>query len=221
MTKFPKSTLHHDVLDELEWDPSIDASKIGVSVDSGVVTLTGHVHSYADKVAAERVVKRVKDVSAVANDIEVKLDNDGERDDTDIAKAAIDALRWNASVPRDKVKVTVMNHGWVNLDGEVDWEYQRRVAFDTVRSLRGVRGVTNSIAVMPKINAADVKQKIEAALRRSAEVDAKQISVETSDGRVTLRGNVRSWVEREDAVSAAWAAPGVRKVVDELKVRAA
>jgi osmotically-inducible protein OsmY len=221
MTNLPNSTLQHDVLTELEWDPSIDAGKIGVSVESGVVTLNGHVSSYPEKSAAERIAKRVKGVDAIANDIEVKLDLEGQRDDTDIAKAALDALRWNVALPRDKVKVTVTNGGSVTLEGEVNWDYQRRVAFDAVRSLRGVRLVTNNIAVIPKVKAADVKDKIEAALRRSAEIDSKKISVETSDGRVTLRGSVRSWVEREDAVSAAWAAPGVRKVVDELKVRAA
>lgn len=221
MTNVPNSTLQHDVLTELEWDPSIDAGKIGVSVESGVVTLTGHVRSYSEKSAAERIAKRVKGVDAMANDIEVKLDIEGQRDDTDIAKAALDALRWNVALPRDKVKVMVTNGGWVTLEGEVDWDYQRRAAFDAVRSLRGVRVVNNNIAVIPKVKAADVKDKIEAALRRNAEIDSKKISVETSDGRVTLRGSVRSWVEREDAVSAAWAAPGVRKVVDELKVRAA
>jgi len=221
MTNLPNSTLQHDVLTELEWDPSIEAGKIGVSVENGVVTLNGHVSNYSEKSAAERIAKRVKGVDAVANDIEVKLDLEGQRDDTDIAKAALDALRWNVALPRDKVKVMVTNGGWVTLEGEVDWDYQRRVAFDAVRSLRGVRVVTNNIAVIPKVKAADVKDKIEAALRRNAEIDSKKISVETTDGRVTLRGSVRSWVEREDAVSAAWAAPGVRKVVDELKVRAA
>ena len=221
MTNLPNSTLQHDVLTELEWDPSIEAGKIGVSVENGVVTLNGHVSNYSEKSAAERIAKRVKGVDAVANDIEVKLDLEGQRDDTDIAKAALDALRWNVALPRDKVKVMVTNGGWVTLEGEVDWDYQRRVAFDAVRSLRGVRVVTNNIAVIPKVKAGDVKDKIEAALRRSAEIDSKKISVETTDGRVTLRGSVRSWVEREDAVSAAWAAPGVRKVVDELRVRAA
>ncbi|MGZ4778697.1 MAG: BON domain-containing protein [Thermoanaerobaculia bacterium] len=218
MTQVADSTLQHDVLDELEWDPSIDASKIGVSVDSGVVTLTGHVATYAEKIAAEGIAKRMKYVSAVANDIEVNVD--GVRNDTDIATAALDAIRWNAALPKDKVKVMVAD-GWVTLEGDLDWNYQRRVAFDTIRNLRGVRGVKNNIAVIPKAKVADVKEKIEAALRRSAELDAKKISVETSDGRVTLRGSVRSWVEHEDAVNAAWAAPGVRNVVDELRVRAA
>ncbi len=218
MTKLTSSKLQHEVLDELEWDPSVDSTKIGVTVENGVVTLTGHVRSYSEKLAADRIAKRVKDVDAVANEIEVKLD--GERDDSDIAAAALDALRWNVTLPKDKVKVTVAK-GWLTLQGDLEWDFQRRAAFDAVRNLRGVRGVTDNIAIIPKLKAGDVKEKIEAALRRKAELDAKKISVETSNGRVTLRGDVRSWVEREDAVEAAWAAPGVHNVVDELRVRAA
>jgi osmotically-inducible protein OsmY len=214
------NTLQHDVLAELEWDPSVDASRIGVSIDNGVVTLSGHVRNDSEKAAAERIAKRVKGVNAVADEIEVKLATGNERDDADIAKAALDALRWNVVVPAAKCKVVVTG-GWVMLEGEVEWEYQRRAAFDTVRSLRGVRGVMINVVVKPRVNAADVKEKIEAALRRNAEIDARKISVDTSHGSVTLRGTVRSFVEREDAVSAAWAAPGVRKVIDELRVRAA
>jgi osmotically-inducible protein OsmY len=220
MTRTVDSELQHDVMAELEFDPSVDASKIGVAVEDGIVTLTGHAQNYSEKAAAERIAKRVKGVDAVANDIEVKLAIDAERDDSDLARVALEALRWNASLPRDRVKVGV-NAGWVTLEGELEWEYQRRAAYDCVRALHGVRGVTNSIAVSPKVQPGDVKEKIEAALRRNAEVDAKKITVEAVDGRVTLKGVVRSWVEREDAVSAAWAAPGVRNVVDELKIRAA
>lgn len=175
------NTLQHDVLAELAWDPSVDASRIGVSIDNGVVTLSGHVRNDSEKAAAERIAKRVKGVNAVADEIEVKLATGNERDDADIAKAALDALRWNVVVPAAKCNVVVK----------------------------------------PPVNAADVKEKIEAALRRNAEIDARKISVDISDGSVTLRGTVRSFVEREDAVSAAWAAPGVRKVIDELRVRAA
>lgn len=220
MSRDTNSKLQHDVLAELEWDPRVDATQIGVTADDGVVTLTGHVRNYSEKGAAERIAKRVKGVKAVADELEVKLAIDSERDDGDIAKSAVDALRWNVAVPAAKCTVAVTD-GWITLDGEADWEYQRRAAYESVRTLRGVRGVTNNIIVVPKANAADVKTKIEAALRRNAEVDASRITVDTSDGRVTLRGTVRSFVEREDAVSAAWAAPGVRKVVDELRVRAA
>lgn len=220
MTKNLDSELQHDVLAELEWDPSVDSAKIGVSAENGVVTLTGHVHNYSEKASAERIAKRVKGVDAVANAIEVKLAMDAERDDSDVARAAVEALHWNVSLPHDRVKVTV-NDAWVTLEGELEWEYQRRTAYDAVRTLHGVRGVTNNIAVAPKVLASDVREKIEAALRRNAEIDAKNISVEASDGKVILKGIVRSWVEREDAVSAAWSAPGVKTVVDELKIRAA
>jgi osmotically-inducible protein OsmY len=219
MTKSTSSSLQHDVLAELEWDPSIDATKIGVSAEDGVITLTGHVKNYASKWAAERIVRGVHGVKAIANDLEVRLPGDSKRDDTDIAKAAIEAMRWNVAVPSDKVKVAV-SKGWITLSGELDWQYQKHAAEQSVHYLRGVRGVTNDIHVSPRVVASDVKQKIEAALKRSAEVDARKISVETSDSRVTLRGNVRSWAEHEDAVHAAWAAPGVRTVVDELRIRA-
>jgi VCBS repeat-containing protein len=211
-------SLQHDVLAELEWDPSVDASKIGVTTDDGVVTLTGHVRSYSDKWTAERIAKRVVGVRAVANDIDVKLSSDVSRNDTDIAKAALQALSWNSSVPGEKVKVTV-DHGWITLTGNLDWHYQKRNAEATVRHLKGVRGVTNDIHVAPHVGASDVKRKIEAALKRSADVDAGKISVQTSDDRVTLRGSVRSWAEHDDAVNAAWAAAGVGTVVDEIRIR--
>lgn len=217
MTKGMSSSLQHDVLAELEWDPSVDAAKIGVTADDGVVTLTGHVSSYPERWAAERIAKRVHGLKAVANELEVKLPGDGKRDDTEIAKAAVDALRWNILVPGEKVKVTVTN-GWVTLTGDLDWQYQKRAAEESVGYLKGVRAVSNDIHVAPRVAASDVKQKIEAALKRSAEVDAKKISVETSDSRVTLRGSVRSWTEHDDALDAAWAAPGVRTVVDELRI---
>lgn len=218
MSSLADSELQHHVIEELEWDPSVDSSKIGVTAENGIVTLTGHVANYSEKLSAERIAKRVASVDAVANDIEVKLE--GHRDDGDIAAAALDALRWNVSLPKDRVTVTVAQ-GWLTLEGELEWDFQRRAAFDAVRNLRGVRGVTDKIAIVPRVNASDVKDKIEAALRRNAELDAKNISVETKEGNVTLRGTVRSWVEREDAVEAAWAAPGVRSVLDKLRIRAA
>lgn len=219
MTKGTSSSLQHDVLAELEWDPSVDATKIGVTTDEGVVTLTGHVSRYTDKWMAERIAKRVQGVKAIANDLEVKLSTENQRDDTEIAKAAVEALRWNISVPAEKIKVTVTK-GWLTLTGELDWQYQKRAAEHSVRYLKGVHGVSNEIHVAPRVAAKDVKQKIEAALKRSAEVDSRKISVETSDSRVTLRGNVRSWAEHDDALIAAWAAPGVQTVVDELRIHA-
>jgi osmotically-inducible protein OsmY len=218
MTKSMETSLKHDVEDELEWDPVIDASKIAVVANDGVVTLSGIVRSYSDKWNAEKIAKRVHGAQGVANDIEVVIDESEHRDDSDIATSAVNALNWNFSIPKDRIKLTVAR-GWLTLDGEVDWQYQRRAAEDAVRHLRGVRGLSNQIIVRPKVQATDVKDKIESALRRNAEIDAKKIVVQTSDGSVTLTGAVRSWVEREDAVNAAWAAPGVIKVVDRIEIR--
>lgn len=220
MTRTHDIELRKDILDELEWDPSIDARTIGVTIEDGIVALTGHVPTYADKTTAEKIVKRVHNVVGVANDIEVKLPIAAERDDVDIARSAVNALEWNVSVPEDMVQVTV-SHGWVTLDGKVEWYYQKRAAEDAVHVLAGVRGVSNNITVatkQPRVE--DVKGKIEAALKRSAELDARKIVVQASNGKVTLTGTVRSWVEREDAVNAAWSAPGVTNVVDQIRIAA-
>ena len=219
MNKTQDINLRKDVVEELEWDPSIDARTIGVAVEDGIVALTGHVASYADKMSAERIVKRVHGVVGLADDIEVKVPATAARDDVDIVRSAVNALEWNVSVPDGRVKVSVTK-GWVTLDGEVEWYYQKRAAEDAVRMLAGVRGVSNNIAVKAvKPQVSDVKEKIEAALKRNAELDARKISVQTSDGRVTLRGSVRSWIEREDAVHAAWSAPGVTNVVDDIRIQ--
>lgn len=211
--------LRKDVLDELEWDPSIDARTIGVAVEDGVVALTGHVDSYAEKATAEKIVKRVHGVQGVANDIEVKPESALDRNDADIALSAVHALEWNVHVPKDRVQVTVRN-GWVTLEGDVDWHYQRAAAEDAVFLLAGVRGVDNEIVIATQQTGENVKEKIEAALRRNAEIDAKNIDVQAIDGKVTLSGTVRSWVEREDAVHAAWSAPGVSSVIDHIRIHA-
>lgn len=219
-TKTQDIELRKDVVDELEWDPSIDARTIGVAIEGGIIALTGHVSSYADKTNAEKIVKRVHGVQGVANDLEVKLSTSLERDDVDIARSAVNALEWNVSVPKNRIKVTVAK-GWVTLDGSVDWYYQRRAAEDAVFLLAGVRGVANNINVTTKqVHVQDVTGKIEAALKRNAEIDAKKILVQASDGKVTLSGTVRSWVERQDAVNAAWSAPGVMSVVDQIRIHA-
>jgi osmotically-inducible protein OsmY len=210
--------LQHDVLEELQWEPSIDAARIGVAADHGVVTLTGHVDNYAEKVEAEKAAKRVAGVEAVANDLEVRHMAEPAPDDPDIAQRALSALDWNVSVPKQRLKVTV-TQGWVTLDGDVDWYYQKRAAEDAVHDLMGVRGITNSITVTPRVRAAEVKEKIDAALRRSAEVDAKKIVVDAAASKVTLRGTVRSWAEHEDVLNAAWSAPGVTAVEDHLSIR--
>lgn len=209
--------LQHDVQDELEWDPSVDAAQIGVTAKDGVVTLTGHAAKLADKLAAERLAKRVYGTRAVANDIEVLLPRGSERTDTDIAGAALTALKWDSLVPDDRITVTV-RHGFITLEGTVHWQYQKEAATRAVHNLIGVKGVSNQIVVTPTAKSAEIKDRIEAAFKRSAEVDARKITVEVTNGKVMLRGRVRSWSERDEALRAAWAAPGVTDVDDRLDV---
>ena len=209
--------LQEHVQNALDWEPSIDAADIGVSVDAGIVTLRGDVKSYSELATAERVALHVYGVKAVANDIEVRLRDDHRRTDTDIAQAAASALKWNTMVPHDRITVAVTN-GRVTLNGKVDWEYQRTAAGNSVRDLAGVRGVTNLISLEPHVRVMDVKSKIEAALKRSAEIDARRIKVEVADSKVILSGNVHSWFERNEAQQAAWAAPGVKEVDDRIAV---
>jgi osmotically-inducible protein OsmY len=212
--------LQQHVLDALDWDAGVDAAGIGVSADNGVVTLRGDVSTYAEKQEAERVALRVYGVKAVANDIVVRLASGHERTDTEIAQTAVAALRWDSVVPPSRVTVTVAD-GWVTLNGTLDTYYQSAAAERTMRNLRGVKGVSNAILLetpVRSVSTTDVAAKIEAALKRSAEVDARRISVSARDGKVVLTGNVRSWAERADAEHAAWAAPGVMEVDDRISV---
>lgn len=209
--------LQQYVQDALDWEPSVDAAEIGVSVENGVVTLRGDVKSYSERATAERVTLGVYGVKAVANELEVRLRDGQQRTDSDIAQSVLSALQWNTQVPENRITVSVSS-GWVTLKGRVDWQYQRSIAESVVRDLIGVRGVTNSISVEPHVSAADVKTKIEAALKRSAEIDARRINVAVSDSKVTLTGNVHAWFERDEARRAAWSAPGVKNVEDRLAV---
>jgi osmotically-inducible protein OsmY len=209
--------IERDVKDELLWNPDLDASDIAVSVKKGVVTLAGFVKSYSDKYEAEAAAKRVAGVSAVANDLEVRLPAIDQRPDPDIARDAVDAIKNQLPISSQNIKVVVKS-GWVTLEGAVEWQYQRNTAETAVRRIRGVRGVTNSIVVKPHVEPTEIKRKIQEAFRRSAEIDANRVQVETHGSEVILKGSVRSWIEREEAERAAWAAPGVTKVDDRLIV---
>jgi osmotically-inducible protein OsmY len=211
------SEIERDVRDELKWDPYIDAEDIAVSVKDGVVTLAGFTHSYFDRLEAESAAKRVAGVRAVANDIEVRLPSIDQRPDPDIARDAVAALKTELPISHEKIKVTLKD-GWVTLEGAVEWQYQRSAAENAVRKIKGVKGVTNVIAVRPKLEPTEVKRKIMDAFKRNAEVDANRITVEANGGEVVLKGTVRSWIERDEAERVAWSAPGVTRVDDRIAV---
>jgi len=209
--------IQKDIIAELKWEPSLRDDDIAVSVRDGVVTLAGFTDSYVDRWKAEQVASKVKGVKAIANDIEVKLPSSSTRPDPDIARAALDALRWNISVPHDRIKVKV-EKGWVTLEGDVDWYYQKEAAERSVRYLTGVRGVSNLMTLRARPVPADIKQKIKDALQRGAEFDAEHITVEMDGSKVILRGTVRSFAEMQDAERAARNAPGVTEVENRLTV---
>jgi osmotically-inducible protein OsmY len=211
------SQLKKDVQAELEWDPVINATHVGVAVADGVVTLAGHLDSYAEKYAAERAAQRVEGVKAVAVELDVKLIAGHKRSDAEIGAAVESALRWNSLVPDDRVKVMV-EHGWVTLSGELDWDYQRDQAMKAVRLLTGVLGVTNNMSLKQQVAPSNITQRIQSALQRQAEREAKGIEVIVSGHTVTLKGQVHSWAERRAAQGAAWSAPGISSVVDQLRV---
>ncbi len=212
------STLRQDIIDELDFEPSIDSADIGVAVENGVVTLTGHVPTYAQKVTVEDVVRRVKGVKGIAQEIEVRPFGTNRTADDEIAKRAINTINWNTSVPDNAVQVKVQN-GWLTLTGKVEWQYQKTAAADAVRDLSGVVGVTNQIDIKQRASAYDVKKRIEDALKRNAEIEAQAIKVNVLDGgKVRLEGRVNAWSERSAAERAAWSAAGVNTVEDRITV---
>ncbi len=211
------SDIKRDVEDEIQWDPDIDATDIGVAVNNGVVSLTGFVRSFAQKTEAERDAKRVAGVVGVANDIEVRLPVIDERPDPDIVRDAVSALKAELPYSSENIKVIAKN-GWLTLEGSVEWNYARERAESAVKRTRGVKGVTNSISLKPKVAPHEVRRKIEDAFRRSAELDASRVTVEANGSEVILRGTVKSWAERQEAERAAWAAPGVTKVDNRIAI---
>jgi osmotically-inducible protein OsmY len=211
------SEIERDVRDELKWDPDLNSDDIAISVKNGVVTLAGFVPSYSDKFEAEAAAKRVAGVLAVANDLEVRLPAIDQRPDPDIARDAVAALKAQLPISYDRIKVVVKN-GWVYLEGAAEWQYQKTTAEIAVRKVKGVKGVTNSIALKPQLQPSELQRKIMEAFKRNAEVDANRITVEANGSEVILKGTVRSWIEREEAERVAWSAPGVTRVVDQIVV---
>jgi osmotically-inducible protein OsmY len=214
----PDSELKRDVEAELGWDPEIDATDIAVNVKNGVVSLTGFVRSYQQKIEAETIAKRLAGVHAVANDIELRLPSFDERPDPEIAREAVTAIRTQVPTASENIKI-VVKAGWIYLEGDVDWHFTRQLAETAVRRIKGVRGVANDIKLNTRIEPRDVKRGITAAFHRSAQIDAQCIDVETMGGSVTLKGVVKSWAERNEAQRAAWAARGVTNVDNQIVVR--
>jgi osmotically-inducible protein OsmY len=206
------------VIDELEYEPSIDAADIGVAAENGVIILSGHVADYAQKVAAERAAWRVKGVKAIAQKIEVRLPGDKQQNDDEIARRALDIIAWSTSLPQDRIRVKVAD-GWVTLSGSVNWNYQREAAENEVRRLGGVKGITNDIKLASTVQAGDIKRRIEEALKRQAQIEADAVRVDLADdGTVRLDGRVDNWSELQAVKHAVWAAPGVRSVEDRLRI---
>jgi osmotically-inducible protein OsmY len=209
--------LKREVEAELAWDPAVQSAAVGVAAKNGVVTLTGHLETYSEKWAVEKALRRVEGVKAIALELDVRLSPDHQRSDTDIANAAEHALQWHSQVPPEAIRITV-DKGWITLQGEVDWYFQRRSAVKAVRSLKGVVGVTDEIALRHQPTPAGLAQRVQEALMRQAVRAARHVDIQVQDGTVTLRGTVHSWHERDAAQGVVWSAPGVRNVVNELKI---
>ena len=209
--------LRQDILDELEFEPAIDANEIGVTVENGIVTLSGHVPNYHQKMLVERLVAGVKGVKGLAEEIEVRFPGSTSYADDEIAKRAVDMLKWSTMVPDDRVQVKVQK-GWITLTGSLDWHYQKVGATDILKGIQGVTGISNHIELRPRVSSVDVKARIEGALKRSAQIEADSITVKVAGNKVILEGNVKAWNERHVAEKAAWASPGVTAVDDRLTV---
>ncbi len=209
--------IQQDVLDQLKWDPLLNASEIGVSVKNGVVTLSGHVDSYLKKLEAEKQAKKVTGVKAIAEDIQVGISPSYKRSDTEIAEAAVNAIKWHTSINEQSIKVKVED-GILTLEGEVDWGYQRESAKNAVINLVGVRNVINNLTLKQKTPPENLKQKISAAFHRSASIDANKVHIDVDGNKAILRGKVRSFAEKEDAEDAIWSAPGIFRVENQLEV---
>ena len=209
--------IQKDVMDELKWIPLLKSTEIGVAVKNGVVTISGIVDTYSKKISAEKAAARVAGVKAVAEDIEVKVSGTGKRTDTEIAEAVLNVLKWHSAMQEDKIKVKVDN-GWVTLEGEVEWEFQRSAARLMVEDLRGVTGIINNIKIASKLSATDIKSKISSAFHRSATVDSEKIDITVEGHKVVLAGKVRSYIEKKDAENAAWLAPGVNTVDNRIEI---
>ncbi len=209
------SELQRDVMDELKWDPRVDHAQIGVTAKGGVVTLSGFVPTYAEKMAAEKAARRVKGVRAIAEEIEVRFASDPKTADAEIAKRILDSFAWNVTVPDDRLTVKV-ERGWVTLGGKVDWHYQKVAAHKVAGKIGGVKGIGNLIEVQSRPSVTDVRDRIMAAFKRSSVVDASHINVLVDGSTVTLGGKVQGWNERQVAERAAWSAPGVTRVDDNI-----
>lgn len=209
--------VQQDVQEELLWEPSLNAVEIGVSVKNGIVTLSGTVDSLSKKLAAERAVKRVKDVKAVAMDVEVVYPSSNKKSDAAIAQAAVDVLSWSNLVPKDSIHVEVED-GYITLEGEVQWQYQRDAARDAIKDLQGLKGISNLVTVRPAASAFLIKDNIKKALQRMANIEADNITLLTENKTITLKGKVRSWREREEVEQVVWSTPGVSAVKDELEI---
>ena len=209
--------LQQKIVQELEWDPSVDARHITVAVKNGIVTLGGYVEQFSDKTHAERAVERINGVLAVIDQVELELPGVSHRNDLDIVESALTAMKLNVLIPKDRLKIIAQN-GWITLEGSVDWQYQRMAAEDTVRTIRGIKGISNKISIQAEGLKADIKDKIRGALVRNAQLDSTQIDIDISGNKATLSGHVRSWSEKHQAEAATWSAPGIAAVENNIVI---